>query len=138
MRLAVSFFVFFLASVAIAQAPAYQPVGSMSQLMIDILYPASDAIFYVERAKPQNDRDWGVLRTNALNLAESGNLLMMPGRARDQGDWIKDSKMLVDVGAAAYKAAQNKDLKAVLDLNDQLNTACIKCHVQYRPNYGKR
>ena len=138
MRLAVSFFVFFLASVAIAQAPAYQPVGSMSQLMIDILYPASDAIFYVERAKPQNDRDWGVLRTNALNLAESGNLLMMPGRPRDQGDWIKDSKMLVDVGAAAYKAAQNKDLKAVLDLNDQLNTACIKCHVQYRPNYGKR
>ena len=51
MRLAVSFFVFFIATVAIAQAPAYQPVGSMSQLMIDILYPASDAIFYVERAK---------------------------------------------------------------------------------------
>jgi hypothetical protein len=139
MRLAILLFLCFVASVAVAQAPpAYQPVGTMSQLMIDIIYPASDAIFYVERAKPQNDRDWGVLRSNALNLAESGNLLMMPGRARDQGDWMKDSKLLVDVGAAAYKAAQNKDLQAVLDLNDQLNTSCIKCHLQYRPNYGKR
>jgi hypothetical protein len=138
MRLAVSFFVFFIASIAIAQAPEYQPIGSMSQLMVEIIYPASDALFYVERAKPQNDREWGVLRGTALTLAESGNLLMMPGRARDQGDWIKDSKLLVDVGAAAYKAAQKHDLQAILDLNDQLNTSCIKCHVQYRPNYGKR
>ena len=139
MRLAVLFFVFFVATLAVAQAPsAYQPVGSMSQLMVDIIYPASDAIFYVERAKPQNDREWGVLRGTALTLAESGNLLMMPGRARDQGDWIKDSKMLVDAGAAAYKAAQKKDLQAILDLNDQLTTSCIKCHQQYRSNYGKR
>jgi|SRR5580658_7337540 hypothetical protein len=138
MRLAVSFVVFFIASVAIAQAPAYQPIGSMSQLMVDIIYPASDALFYVERAKPQNDREWGVLRGTALTLAESGNLLMMPGRARDQGDWIKDAKMLVDAGAAAYKACQKKDLQAILDLNDQLTTSCTKCHVQYRPNYGKR
>jgi len=138
MRLAVSFFIFFIASIAIAQAPEYQPIGNMSQLMVDIIYPASDALFYVERAKPQNDREWGVLRGTALTLAESGNLLMMPGRARDQGDWIKDAKLLVDVGAAAYKAAQKHDLQAILDLNDQLNTSCIKCHVQYRPNYGKR
>lgn len=138
MRLAVSFFVFFIASVAIAQAPAYQPIGSMSQLMVDIIYPASDALFYVERAKPQNDREWGVLRGTALTLAESGNLLMMPGRARDQGDWIKDAKMLVDAGAAAYKACQKKDLQAILDLNEQLTASCTKCHVQYRPNYGKR
>jgi hypothetical protein len=138
MRFAVSFFVFFIATVAIAQAPAYQPIGSMSQLMVDIIYPASDALFYVERAKPQNDREWGVLRGTALTLAESGNLLMMPGRARDQGDWIKDAKLLVDAGAAAYKAAQKHDLQAILDLNEQLTTSCTKCHVQYRPNYGKR
>ena len=138
MRLALSILVFFVATVATAQAPSYEPIGNMSQLMVDIIYPASDALFYVERAKPQNDRDWGVLRGTALTLAESGNLLMMPGRARDQGDWIKDAKLLVDVGAAAYKAAQKHDLQAILDLNDQLNTSCIKCHVQYRPNYGKR
>jgi hypothetical protein len=129
----------FVACVAIAQAPApYQNTGTMSQLMIDILYPASDALFYVQRNPPKDDHDWGVVRTNALNLAESGNLLMMPGRARDQGEWITDAKLVVDAGAAAYKAAQKKDLQAILDLNEQLYVSCTKCHSQYRPGYGRR
>src|SRR5208337_2316374 len=134
-----TFVLFFLAALAIAQAPSnFQPVGSVSQLMVDIIYPTSDALFYVERAPPTNDKEWNTLRGTALTLAESGNLLMMDARARDQGDWIKDSKMLVDVGAAAFKAAQAKDLNAILALNDQLTTSCIKCHVQYRPGYGRR
>jgi cytochrome c553 len=130
---------FFMAALAVAQAPSsFQPVGNMSQLMIDMIYPASDAIFYVERAAPQNDREWGALRATALTLAESGNLLMMDKRARDQGDWIKDAKMLVDAGAAAYKAAQAKNLDAIVALNNQLYTACVTCHEQYRAGYRRR
>jgi len=131
--------VFFVAVLALAQAPSsFQPVGNMSQLMVDIIFPTSDAIFYIERNPPQNDHEWGVVRMNALTLAESGNLLMMERRARDQGDWIKDSKLLIDAGTAAYKAAQAKDLKAVLALNEQLYVACVTCHEQYRPNYRRR
>jgi hypothetical protein len=85
-----------------------------------------------------NDREWSALRGTALTLAESGNVLMMDKRGRDQGDRIKDSKMLVDVGAAAYKAAQAKDLNAILARNEQLSTACITCHQQYRAGYRKR
>jgi len=131
--------VFFIAILALAQAPSsFQTVGNMSQLMVDVIYPTSDAIFYVERNPPKDDREWGVLRTNALTLAESGNLLMMDRRARDQGQWIKDSKLLIDAGAAAYKAAQAKDLNAVLALNEQIYTACVTCHQEYRPNYRRR
>jgi len=131
--------VIFIALLAVAQTPSnFQPVGNMSQLMIDVIYPTSDAIFYVERNPPQNDHDWSVLRANALTLAESGNLLMMGARARDQGEWIKDAKLLVDAGAAAFKAAQAKDLNAVVGLNDQLYTACVTCHQTYRPNYRRR
>jgi len=130
---------FFVAALAVAQAPApYQFVGNMSQLMVDIIYPASDAIFYVERNPPKNEVQWNTLQGTALTLAESGNLLMMEGRARDQGDWIKDSKLLVDVGAAAYKAARARNLEGILALNDQLNDACVACHRQYRPGYGRR
>jgi hypothetical protein len=127
-----------LAGAALAQAPAFQPVGSMSQLMVDIIYPASDAIFYAYREPPKNEHEWSILQGNALTLAESGNLLMMPSRARDQAGWIKDSKLLVDVGAAAYKAAKAHNMDGVLALNDQLNTACVTCHQEYRPNYRKR
>ena len=129
---------FFLAAAASAQAPSLQPVGTVSQLMIDLIYPSSDAIFYIERAPPKNEVEWNVIRAQALLLAESGNLLMMAGRARDQGNWMKDSKMLIDAGTAAYKAASAKDMTAILALNDQLNAACVTCHEQYRPNYHKK
>jgi len=127
-----------LAAAASAQAPSYQQVGTVSQLMIDIIYPSSDALFYIERSPPKTEAEWNAIRGQALMLAESGNLLMMAGRARDQRDWIRDSKMLIDVGAAGYKAAVAKDMTAILALNDQLNAACVTCHQQYRPNYHKR
>jgi hypothetical protein len=119
-------------------APSYRPVGTMSQLMIDIIFPASDALFYIEREPPKTDAEWNVIRTQTLMLAESGNLLMMPGRARDQGDWIKESKVMVDLAASAYKAARAKDMAGILAIDDALADSCIVCHQQYRANYPKR
>jgi hypothetical protein len=128
-----------LAMAAIAQAPApFQPVGNMSQLMIDIIYPTSDALFYVDRDPPKNQHEWSLLRGQALMLAESGNLLMMEGRARDQENWIKYSKTMIDIGTTAFKAAQAKDLDGIRALNDPLNDVCVNCHLQYRPGYHKR
>lgn len=133
-----AFTLFLFAGAITAQAPTFQPVGTVSQVMISITYPTSDAIFYVERNPPKTEKAWNDLQAQALMLAESGNLLMMGRRARDQGDWIKESQELVDVGAAAYKAALAKDLPGILALNQRLNDACVTCHQQYRPNYRKR
>ncbi len=128
-----------LATAAIAQAPtSFQLVGNMSQLMIDLIYPSSDALFYVDRDPPKNQHEWDSLRAQALLLAESGNLLMMPGRARDQENWIKYSKIMIDIGKTAFKAAQAKDLDGIRALNDPLNDVCVNCHLQYRPGYHKR
>ena len=119
-------------------APAPQRVGTMSELMVDILYPASDAIFYITTREPTNDVEWNELRGKALMVAESANLLMMPGRARDQDRWMADAKLLLDAGTAAFRAARRKDLKALEELNDQLYVSCTTCHMHYRPNYGLR
>jgi hypothetical protein len=127
-----------LAGAAMAQAPTFQPVGNMSQLMINIIYPTSDSIFYVERNPPKSEVDWISLQNQALILAESGNLLMMPGRARDQEKWMTESKALVDAGTAAFRAARSKDLEAVKAVNDQLYASCVQCHQDYRTNYGRR
>jgi hypothetical protein len=130
--------VFLLAAgIAMAQAPAYQPTGTMSQLMVNIIYPSSDAIFYVERTPPSTDVEWNALSNQALILAESGNLLLMPGRARDKGNWVKDTKMMMDAGAAAYKAARAKNLEGVKAVNDALYESCVTCHMQYRADYPK-
>ena len=120
-------------------AGALQSTATMKQLMVDMIHPASNEILlFVSRGDPQDDREWDRVRRSAITLAESGSLLMMPGRARDQGDWMKDAKLLVDVGNAAYKAAQDKDAKAVAALTQSLDASCTTCHKQYRPNVFPR
>jgi cytochrome c556 len=129
-----------LAGFLLAQAPSPAPkaVGTMSELMIDVIYPTSNAVFYLFREPPKNEVQWETFRTQALTLAESANLLMMPTRARDQDKWMTDAKLLWEVGNKAYRAAQAKDLDAINALNDELNTACVQCHMDYRPAYGRR
>jgi len=126
-----------LATAALAQAPQFQPVGSISQLMVNIIYPTSDAMFYIERNPPKTEVEWNLIRNQALMLAESGNLLMLPTRVRE-GEWTKDAKALVDVGAAVYKAAVAKDMDGILALSEQLTAACINCHTKYHPAYQKK
>jgi len=114
-----------------------QPVGTMSDLMVKIIYPASDAIFYITTRTPTSEAEWTELQGKALAVAESANLLMMPGHARDQERWMADAKLMRDAGTAAFKAAKAKDVKSLEALNDQLYQSCTTCHMHYRPNYGR-
>ena len=132
-----------LAGIAQEQAPVapqvpFRIVGTMSQLMVDIIFPTSDDLFYIVRKPPSNDAEWGAIERSALTLAESANLLLMPGRARDQDKWIADARLLLDAGNLAFKAAKAKDYDAIVALNEQLVTACTTCHQDYRPNYRRR
>ena len=107
----------------------------MKQLMLDLIHPASnDILLLIYRGGPKDEHDWAMVRRGAVTLAESGNLLMLRGRARDQGEWMKDAKMLVDAGTAAYKAAQAKDVNALTAVAGALDASCTTCHKQYRPN----
>jgi hypothetical protein len=127
---------------ALAQTASDRPptrnVGSMSDLMVKIIYPTSDALFYIESRTPKTDAEWTVLEGQALMLAESANLLMMPGRARDQKQWMDDAKLMLDAGAAAVKAAKAKNVEAISALSDQLVASCTTCHKHYRTGYGQR
>ena len=129
---------FAMAGAAVAQAPSFQPVGSMAELMVRIIYPTSDALFYIERDPPKTDVQWNAIRAQALILAESGNLMLLPNRLRDQGDWIKETKVMIDLATTAYRAALAKDMDGILAVNDKLTDSCIVCHQQYRANYPKR
>jgi hypothetical protein len=115
-----------------------QPVGTMSELMVHLIYPTSDAIFYILTRTPTSTAEWGALEGQALMLAESANLLMMPIRARGREQWIKDARLLLDTGEAALRAAQDRDVEALSELNEQLYQSCITCHQHFRPGYGRQ
>ena len=124
-----------IAGFAFGQA---QQVTTMKQLMVDLIHPASnDILLFVARGGSDNEREWAALRHSAVTLAESGNLLIMR-RPDDQSDWMKDARTLVDVGTAAYKAAQAKDMKALAALAEPLDASCTMCHKHFRPNVFPR
>jgi hypothetical protein len=143
MRIAVVLIVVMSAAAGLAQAPAasenLKSVGTMSELMLDVIYPTSDEIFYVDRdEKPKSAKDWNDLRNNALVLAEAANLLMAENRAKDNDQWMKDAKLLWVAGNKAFIAAKAKDLPALVALNAELYEACQSCHVHYRPGYRRK
>jgi hypothetical protein len=113
-------------------------VGTMSELMVKVIYPASDALFYITTRTPATEAEWNELQGKALIVAESGNILMMPGYARDRDQWMADARLLRDAGAAAFAAAKKKDVAALEALNEQLYESCTSCHQHYRANYGRR
>jgi cytochrome c556 len=118
---------------AIAQAPAseFQPVATMKQLMVEIIHPASNEILLaVSRGQLRSDQEWSVVRRAALALAESGNLLIMRNRA---SDWVAESRSLIAVGTAVYKAADAKDGRTIGSLTDRLDASCTSCHKKFRP-----
>jgi cytochrome c556 len=125
--------VFLLSQAALVQTTSdgLQPVATMKQLMLDVIYPASNSLLLiVNRRGPGDERDWAEVRRSAMTLAESTNLLIMRNRS---AAWITDARMLAEVGTAAYKAAEAKDNAALAALADQLDRSCTTCHRQFRP-----
>jgi len=127
-----------LLSVLLAAGAAAAPVGTMSDLMVRIIYPTSDAVFYIATRTPTTDAEWHDLEGKTLMLAESGNLLMMPGYARDDKRWMDDARLMLDAGTAAFNAAKKRDVEALEAVNDALYQSCVTCHTHYRRNYGRR
>jgi hypothetical protein len=140
-------------------APAAAPrvEANLAQLMRGILFPASNVVFaaqgddpakYPAAKDPASATDllassygkWTAVENSAMALAESANLLMLPGRKCANGvtvpignpDWAKFVQGLRDAGRKAYAAAQAKDQDKILDAADVMTTACANCHDKYR------
>ena len=127
-------------------APAYQPVVSLNEIMVNIVDPHSheiwDAAGDPARA-PKTDEDWRNLRHAAVTLAAGGNLTMMSGNGpkdqvwRQQKDWNQLSQAVSDAGLAAVQAVQNRSLGAMSKASDQLLQSCLNCHREYKLDVPK-
>lgn len=121
------------APVVPAIASRFKVIGPSRQIMLAVTIPASDAVFNAAAEPPTTDDQWVAVERAALALAESGNLLLMPGRAVDDGEWARFSQMLIDTGARAYEAAQAKDINGVSGAGNAIYEACEGCHKKYMP-----
>ena len=146
-----------------AAAPARQPAaptarvhGNLLQVMRGVIYPASNVVFAAQEdpaaIKPAADPStspnplsssyggWTAVENAGITLAESANLLTLPGRTCANGkpvpmrnaDWAPLVQELRDAGMSVYKAAQTKNVDTMLEAVDKMTVSCSNCHDLYR------
>lgn len=123
--------------------PPYKPVASVADLMRGLItleaerYWESVSVVVdadgVHENMPETDEEWIEVWAAGMALAESGNLLMMPPRAKNEEAWMQYSEDLVDAGLAAAQAALDRDFEGVFDEGEKIYNVCIACHRDYVP-----
>ena len=118
-----------LAHAAAAQQP--KPAADTLALMKSVVIPASNTVFGVGKAAPKSDQEWAVVQNSAARLIDAGRQLSMQAPAADGAEWTRFAKAMADAAAVAGKAAQAKNVDAVLDAADALYETCEGCHQRY-------
>ena len=113
----------------------------MHDLMAWVLDPAAGVVWRsagtittmegTEDLAPTTAEGWDRVRHAASVISESGYLLMLPGRARDEDDWKHLSQSMTEIGRRTANAAERRDAEAIFDLGGELYQACLACHQRY-------
>lgn len=106
-------------------------VGTVRDIMRQMVMPSSDVVFGAGAEEPKTDADWEKVRLNAVQLAESANLLLMGSRVRDRGDWVKFANATVDAADAVVKLAAAKKSDGLAEASDKAYETCTTCHNKY-------
>ena len=131
--------------------------ANVLQLMRGIMFPNSNLIYAAQGKDPAewpaakrpstaiNPLEgtygkWEAVENSSLIIAETANLLTIPGRSCSNGlpapvtdaEWLKFVQGLRDAGMQSYEAAKSKNSDKILDASDAVTTACGNCHVRYR------
>jgi len=137
-------FLLILASAGCAPEPEpYDAVADVQQLMLTVVTPAAEVYWGAvgtimtlegtEEIAPKTFQEWETVRNAAMTVAESGNLLLMPGRIQEDQQWTELSLALITKGREALAAAQARDAEAVFAAGGELYTVCNDCHAAFAP-----
>jgi hypothetical protein len=124
------------------ESPVITPVASIQQIMRGMTQPAATAVYNavtvvvnadgIKEVAPESDEDWATLGNHAAALVESGNLLLLGGRALDNGDWVTMTRAFMDEAQKALKAAEAKNKDAIFESGEFINATCDNCHAKYQ------
>jgi cytochrome c556 len=148
--------------------------ATIQDLMDGIVDPSADTLWDsvayiastqgIEDRRPRTEDEWKAVRTSAITLIESANLLSMPGRrvaadapgsvAPGLGElshaeiqqrigaghesFVQFARNLQDAALKALAAIDAKDPQGLMDAGGTIDEACEACHVTYwYPNQNR-
>ena len=106
-------------------------IATAKELMHAIVIPSSEVVFKLAGDQPKNADEWQKVRFQSLALAESANLLLMPGRGPSATPWNQMAKGLMDASLSAVKAADAKNADALDTASNAIYESCDTCHNKY-------
>ena len=151
---------------AAATLPPFAADVTIKELMLNVIDTNADVVWLsvttvasekgLVETRPTTDEEWTRVRAGAITLAESANLLMIPGRrvarpgeksetpgvelepeemdvliAKDRASWDKHARDLYDAAMIAAKAAERKDADKIFEIGESIEHACEGCHRSY-------
>ena len=87
----------------------------------------------VRDLRPTTEAGGEAAGDGAATVAEAANLLLLPSRRRDDGDWVKYAQALSDVALEALAATEARDSVRMGVVGGKLDEACEACHHRYLP-----
>lgn len=126
-----------------APTASYDVEQDLREVMEHVVQPAAFQVWgaagYISTLKgtrsltPTTEQGWMTAENGAAALIEAGNDLMLPGRAKDQGDWMKYAHLLTEAGKASKAAIEAKDETAIFETGGRIDEVCDMCHQKYNP-----
>ncbi|MBU6319718.1 MAG: hypothetical protein KGS00_08700 [Alphaproteobacteria bacterium] len=120
---------------------AYRTELTTAELMAHVLDHAADGVWlnqgWVVDDKgerelfPTTDEGWLAAENSAATVAETANLLLLPGRRVDEEHWTDHAHALHKASLEAMKAAEARDKQAFFDAGGAMYVACRDCHQEY-------
>jgi hypothetical protein len=149
-----------LAAGSSAQSGAdYLPEATIVDIMNGMVMPFAQAVWnavvYEDTVRgPETEEGWQQARNAAVALAESANVLVIPGRrvaapdkaagegelspkeieeliAKNRGAWVAHAHSLHAVAMQAIDAIDARDAEKLADVGGTLDAVCEGCHTQF-------
>jgi hypothetical protein len=123
--------------------PPFKAVVETKDLMEDLMERQADIVWGatgfivtadgVEERRPKNEDEWQAVKAAAVNLTETGNLLLIPPRAQDNGPWMRNVQAMMAQGQRMIEAIDRRNTKDMFDVGSDLYDTCTNCHMHYMP-----
>lgn len=119
----------------------FRPTLNMQELMAHVIDYAAFEVWHrqgwiigddVVELFPTDDDGWIAAENAARTVAEASNLLLLPGRPRDDDRaWVDFAHQLNEAATKAGDMAEKKDKNAFFDAGTDMYRACHGCHERY-------
>ena len=125
------------------QAPPFKTIVETKDLMEDVMERQADIVWGatgtivtadgVEERHPKTEEDWIAVKAAAVNLTETGNLLMIAPRAQDGDRWMQNARKMMEQGERMIAAIDRRNTQEMFDVGSDLYDTCTNCHMHYMP-----